>query len=82
MPPSAIQVAGLAGDLSFGGGADGTQADGEGAEPGQPQLLPDVVGRPSGLGRVGVARQPQPPCQEWSGPRGGPLDGGRPSTHG
>ena len=60
MPPGAVVVAGLAGGVGFGGGADGAQVGVGRAEPGQPQFPADVAGRPGGLGGVGVADQPQP----------------------
>ena len=71
MPPGAVVVAGLAGGVGFGVGADGAQVGVEGAEPGQPQLLADVAGCPGGLGGVGVAEQPQPPVGH--GPDVGPV---------
>jgi hypothetical protein len=42
VPLGMVVVAGLAGGLGFGVGADGAQGDVEGAEPGQPQLLSDA----------------------------------------
>ena len=60
MPPGAGVVARLAGCGCFGVSSDGAEPGVEGSEPGLPQFLPDVAGRPGGLGRVGVADQPQP----------------------
>ena len=57
----AVVVAGLAGGLGFGVGADGAQGGVEGAEPGEPELFSDVTGCPGGLGGVAVGEQPQPP---------------------
>ena len=59
VPPGARMVAGLAGGVGFGGGADGAQVGVGRAEPGQPQFPADVAGCPGGLGGVGVADQPQ-----------------------
>ena len=59
MPSGTVVVAGLAGGVSFGRGADGVQVGVGLAEPGQPQFFADVPGRPGGLGRVGIADQPQ-----------------------
>src|SRR6266568_5468785 len=61
VPGGAVILAGLAGSGCLGVGADGGQGGVEGAEPGQPQLLPGIRGRPGGLPRVGVAGQPQLP---------------------
>ena len=76
MPGGAIVVAGLAGGLGFGVGADNAEGGVEGAEPGQTQLFADVAGRPGGLGRVDVAEQPQPSVgQGADAGSGGRADG-------
>ena len=59
--PGAVVVAGLAGRIGLGVGAERAKGGVKGAEPGQPQLFPGMAGCPGGLRRVGVADQPQPP---------------------
>jgi hypothetical protein len=54
-------VAGLAGRIGLGVGAERAEGGVKGAEPGQPQLFPGMAGCPCGLRHVGVADQPQPP---------------------
>ena len=44
VPGGTIVVAGLAGGVSFGVGADNAEGGVEGAEPGQPQLFPTYWG--------------------------------------
>jgi hypothetical protein len=54
----AVVVAGLAGGVCLGVGADNAEGGVEGAKPGQPQLFADVAGCPGGLGGVAVAQEP------------------------
>jgi hypothetical protein len=58
VPGGAGVVAGLAGGVSFGVGADDAEGGVESAKPGQTQLFDDVAGCPGGLGGVAVAEQP------------------------
>ena len=58
VPGGAVVVAGLAGGVGFGVGADNAKGGVEGAELGQPQLFSDVAGCPGGLGGVAVTQEP------------------------